>query len=99
MSTRMPSAGSLTLMIGVIRLNFFTFVDRFAHSNTANCPDSFLVSGILTRRGWMPFDLTGRGRITSSFPPCPLFPGLLGICLYVGPWALLLSLFPLILLR
>ena len=67
-------------------------VDRFAHSHTANCPDSFLVSGILTRRGWMPFVLTGRGRITSSFPQCPLFPGLLGICLYVGPWALLLSL-------
>ena len=39
----------------------------------------------------MPFVLTGRGRITSSFPQCPLFPGLLGICLYVGPWALLLS--------
>ena len=51
MSTRMPSAGSLTLMIGVIRLNFFTSVDRFAHSNTANCPDFFLVSGILTRGG------------------------------------------------
>ena len=40
----------------------------------------------------MPFVLTGRGRITSSFPQCPLFPGLIGICLYVGPWALLLSL-------
>ena len=40
----------------------------------------------------MPFVLTGRGRITSSFPQCPFFPGLLGICLYVGPWALLLSL-------
>lgn len=39
----------------------------------------------------MPFVLTGRGRITSSFPQCPLFPGLLGICLYVGPCALLLS--------
>ena len=40
----------------------------------------------------MPFVLTGRGRITGSFPQCPLFPGLLGICLYVGKWALLLSL-------
>ena len=40
----------------------------------------------------MPFVLTGQGRITSSLPQCPLFPGLLGICLYVGPWALLLSL-------
>ena len=40
----------------------------------------------------MPFVLTGQGRTTSSLPQCPLFPGLLGICLYVGPWALLLSL-------
>jgi len=37
-------------------------VDGFANShNIANYPDSFLVSGILTRRGWMPFVLTGRG--------------------------------------
>ena len=28
----------------------------------------------------MPFVLTGRGRITDSFPQCPLSPGLLGIC-------------------
>ena len=28
-------------------------VDRFVHSHTATYPGSFLVSGILTRRGWM----------------------------------------------
>ena len=39
----------------------------------------------------MPFVLTGRGRITGSFPQCPLFLGLLGICLCVGLWARLLS--------
>ena len=50
---------------------------------TANYLDSFLVSGILTRRGWMPFVLTGRERITDSFPQCPLSPGLLGTHLFV----------------
>ena len=39
----------------------------------------------------MPFVLTGRGRITGSFPQGLLFLGLLGICLCVGLWALLLS--------
>ena len=85
-----------------VSFEFFRYVDNIWDPHplivlpkipiTANYPDSFLVSGILTRREWMPFVLTGRGRITGSFPQCPLFPGLLGICLYVGPWALLLSL-------
>ena len=66
-------------------------VDPFAHSHNRKLPRFFSRFWNPDSEGWMPFVLTGKGR-TGSFSQCPLFPGLLGTCLYVGPWALSLSL-------
>ena len=59
---------------------------------TANYPGSILVTGIRTPRVFTRFAMTGEGRIISSYPRCPLLPGLLGICHNVRPWEPLLSL-------
>ena len=60
-------------------------VDRFTHSHKRKLPRYFSCF-------WNPdyeqvdaFVLTERGIITGSFPQCPLFLGLLGIGLCVGP--------------
>ena len=66
-------------------------VDRFVHSHNRKLPRFFSRFWNPDSEGVDAFVLTGRGRITGSLPQCPLFLGLLGICLCVGLWARLLS--------
>ena len=66
-------------------------VDRFTHSHKRKLPRYFSRFCNPDYERVDAFVLTERGIITGSFPQCPLFPGLLGIGLCVGPWAPLLS--------